>query len=186
MLRPSYVREWNVHFSCSDLNHNKLKVIGMGAMSNLPELLTLILSSQNPRMEDIAYNAFTNIGAKLKYLWVSHPLHAFPADVSVFLPIVELSRLFHLIYVHSSLERISVLQNVTYAICKDFIFKSGFILCRFIKCVSYVVCIEVFTLRHISGSKMYIWMWTAIYVRTCACVVFVFFTMYNLVVNCSF
>ncbi|KAI0207064.1 hypothetical protein LSAT2_008303 [Lamellibrachia satsuma] len=65
-----------------DLNHNKLKVIGMGAISNLPEFLTLILSSQDPPMDKIEYNAFNNIGAKLKALWVSdNNLAVFPHQV---------------------------------------------------------------------------------------------------------
>ena len=56
--------------SCRDLNHNKLAVIGMGAISNLPELISLILHSQNAGLQTIQFNAFNNIGAKLKSLQV--------------------------------------------------------------------------------------------------------------------
>ena len=58
-------------FYYSDVNNNLLTALGSKSFQNLPRLVTLRLHTQTPDgLTSIQYDAFSNIGASLKYLWV--------------------------------------------------------------------------------------------------------------------
>ena len=52
----------------SDLNNNVLTSLGGEALSDMPNLITLRLHSQQPGLTDIQFNAFINIHQSLRYL----------------------------------------------------------------------------------------------------------------------
>ncbi|KAK2177989.1 hypothetical protein NP493_567g04028 [Ridgeia piscesae] len=65
---PAYTFDGIAKLLHLELNHNLLKTVGTEAITNLPELITLILHSQDTPMELIQYDAFRNIGSKLESL----------------------------------------------------------------------------------------------------------------------
>ena len=56
-----------------DLNHNYITTLESKSLTNMPELITLRLHSQNGGgLKAIRYNAFKDINAKLENLYVYH------------------------------------------------------------------------------------------------------------------
>ena len=65
------------------LSYNKIDLVKGDTFTNMPELRTLVLHNQEPPgISAIYYNAFDNINANLRELWVSsNALLTFPHQV---------------------------------------------------------------------------------------------------------
>ncbi|XP_052265940.1 uncharacterized protein LOC127868328 [Dreissena polymorpha] len=65
-----------------DLHNNDISALPSRSFENLPKLVELRLHSQKTKMKSIAHEAWSNIGAELKYLFVSeNELQTFPHQV---------------------------------------------------------------------------------------------------------